>query len=168
MKALLAISINLTAIALLFLFQIAMAASILIGLSLLGWFFYYLWQRQNLVQQRLNITIDGHKIIQPMEHVMFRAQASAGYSQTSGMGYLVLTDQGLYFELALLDLVICVPNNNLTSAEYVYRLKGVSPGQKMLQISYLDANGEPDAIAVTMENMDLWLEAIISVIKTVE
>jgi len=82
MRAVLAITINLVLIALLFLYQSHAYAAILLGVSLLTWFFYFLWRRQNLVEQRVTDKIRGQNILMPIEHVMFRARESSGYSQT--------------------------------------------------------------------------------------
>lgn len=165
MRVFLAVSINLIALFLLFLYQSSSLAAIFIGISLFGWFFYFLWKRQNLVEQRVKARVKEQQVIMPIEHVMFRAQESSGYSQTSGMGYMVLTDTELYFELVLLDLVVSVPLLKLTNAEYVYRLKGVSPGRKMLKISFVDDSGIPDSIAVNTKNMQQWKDAILSAIN---
>jgi len=92
----------------------------------------------------------------PIERVLIRARESSGYSQTSGMGYMLLADRELYFELALLDLVVAVSRVMLSNAEYVYRLKGVSPGRKMLKISFTDTS---------TQHMDLWRSAILRTTK---
>ena len=102
----------------------------------------------------------GQKVIMPTEHIMFRAVESSGYSQTSGMGYLALTENYLYFELILLDLVITVPTIKLQGAEFVCRLKGVSPIRKMLRIMFTNENGEDDSIAVNVKEMEHWKNAI--------
>ena len=163
MRAVLAITINLVLIALLFLYQSHAYAAILLGVSLLTWFFYFLWRRQNLVEQRVTDKIRGQNILMPIEHVMFRARESSGYSQTSGMGFIVLTDTFLYFELVLLDMIITIPLSNLVGAEFVYRLKGVSPGRKMLRIIFNNENGELDSIAINVKDMEGWRKAITNI-----
>ncbi len=96
----------------------------------------------------------------PVEHIMFRAVESSGYSQTSGMGYIALTERYLYFELVLLDLVITVPTGKLCGAEFVRRLKGVSPVRKMLRIMFVNENGEDDSIAINVKDMEQWKRVI--------
>lgn len=91
---------------------------------------------------------------------MFRAVESSGYSQTSGMGYIALTEEYLVFELVLLDLVITVPTNKLCGAEFVRRLKGVSPIRKMLRIMFVNESGEDDSIAINVKNMEQWKSVI--------
>ncbi|NRB41949.1 MAG: hypothetical protein HRU20_26320 [Pseudomonadales bacterium] len=145
-----------------FLFISHTATAILIGLSLLAWFFYFLWSRQQLVLERVEEKIDGQNVILPTEHIMFRAVESSGYSQTSGMGYMALTEEALYFELVLLDLVITVPVGKLQGAEFVRRLKGVSPVKKMLRILFINDKGEKDSIAVNVKDMQLWKNTITS------
>ena len=163
MRLILALAINVTMLALTFLFVSHLYIAIAIGISLFVWFFYFLWRRQELVRARVEKKIEGQKVIMPTEHIRFRAVESSGYSQTSGMGYLALTEKFLYFELILLDLVITVPTTNFQSAEFVYRLKGVSPGRKMLRIMYTNKDREDDSIAINVKDMEKW-KNVISVI----
>jgi len=113
--------------------------------------------------ERVTQKISGQKIIMPTEHIMFRAVESSGYSQSSGMGYIALTEKFLYFELILLDLVITVPTPMLKGAEFVKRLKGVSPGRKMLRIIYTNKQGEDDSIAINVKDMERWRKVISDV-----
>ncbi len=158
----LALAINIIFIALFFLYLIsAKIIAISIGVSLIAWFFFFLWKRQNLVEQRIKGKVFGQAIVQPLERVMFRAQESYGYSQTSGTAYMVLTEQALYFELVLLDRSLMIPRSKITDVDKVYRLLGVSPGRLMLKISFTDEKGQADAIAVTMPDMDVWAGALL-------
>ncbi len=160
MRITLALAINILLLVFTFLLMSYMYIAILIGISLLVWFFYFLWRRQQLVLKRIEGKIKGQKVIMPTEHIMFRAVESSGYSQTSGMGYIALTDKYLYFELVLLDLVITVPTRHLKGAEFIRRLKGVSPVRKMLRIVFINENGENDSIAVNVKEMEHWKNAI--------
>ncbi len=96
----------------------------------------------------------------------FRAVESSGYSQTSGMGYMALTENFLYFEFVLLDLVITVPTSRLRGAEFVRRLKGVSPVRKMLRILFINENDEEDSMAVNVKEMESWKNAITDICET--
>ena len=89
MKIILALSINIVLLALTFLFLNYASIAIVISVSLLVWFFYYLWKRQNQVMERVAQKIRVQKIIMPTEHIMFRVVESSEYSQSSGMGYSV-------------------------------------------------------------------------------
>ena len=100
MRLTLALAINAVLLALTFLLMSHMYIAIFIGISLLVWFFYFLWRRQQLVLERVERKIKGQKVIMPTEHIMFRAIESSGYSQTSGMGYIALTE--IFFILNLL------------------------------------------------------------------
>ena len=161
MKLILALGINVLFLALSFLFMTHMYIAILIGGSLLAWFFYFLWRRQNLVMERVEDKIKGQKVIMPTEHIMFRALESSGYSQTSGMGYIALTEHFLYFELVLMDLVITVPTTQIRGAEFVRRLKGVSPVREMLRIMFINEEGEEDSIAINVKEMEHWKHTIL-------
>ncbi|WP_281557515.1 hypothetical protein [Thalassomonas sp. RHCl1] len=165
MRITLALAINVLMLVLTFLFMSYMYIAILIAISLLVWFFYFLWRRQQLVQERVERKIVGQKVIMPTEHIMFRAIESSGYSQASGMGYIALTEDLLYFELILLDLAITVPTARLQGVEFVRRLKGVSPVRKMLRIMFINENGEDDSIAVNVKDMEHWKNAISDICK---
>ena len=160
MRITLALAINISMLALTFLFMSHMVVGLVIGTSLIVWFFYFLWHRQQLVIQRVERKIRGQKVIMPTEHIMFRALESSGYSQTSGMGYIAVTEDFLYFELALLDLVISIPTPKLQGAEFTYRLKGVSPGRKMLRIMFTNEDGEDDSMAINVKDMEHWKTVI--------
>lgn len=160
MKLILALTINLTLLALFFLYLHFEILAIALGTSLLLWFFYFLWRRQKLVEQRMLEKMEGHEIILPLEHILFRAVESSGYSQSTGMGYIALTKSFLFFEFILLDLVITVPIANLRGAEFVRRLKGVSPAKKMLRIKFINDKGENDSIAINVKDMELWKNTI--------
>ncbi len=146
--------------ALTFLLMSHLYVGVLLGISLLVWFFYFLWCRQNLVMGRNEEKTKGQKVIMPTERVLFRALESSGYSQTTGMGYLALTETFLYFDLILLDLEITVPIADLKGAEFVRRLKGVSPMKKMLRIKYTNEKGEDDSIAINVKEMEHWRKTI--------
>lgn len=163
MRILLALAINAILFAVTFLYMSHTIIAVLIGASLLVWFFYFLWRRQNLVMERIEGKIKGQKVIMPTEHIMFRAVESSGYSQSSGMGYIAFTEEFLYFELVLLDLVITVPISRLQGAEFVYRLKGVSPGRQMLRIMFINEKGEDDSIAINVKEMERWKKVISGV-----
>ena len=156
----LALIINVLLLALTFLFVSHLYIAIFLGTSLLVWFFYFLWQRQQLMLARVERKIKGQNVIMPTEHIRFRAVESSGYSQASGMGYIAITENFLFFELVVLDLTITVPTSRIQGAEFVYRLKGVSPGKKMLRIMFVNENGEDDSIAINVKEMEHWRNTI--------
>lgn len=160
MKLLLALAINITLLALMFLYFANIYLGIAFGISLLGWFFYFLWKRQNLVERRVKERVKEQQIIMPVEHVMLRAIESSGYSQSSGMGYLVLTKTFLHFDFVLLELTLTVPVEDIKGADFIYRLKGVSPGRKMLQIKFVNEKREKDSIALHVKDLDTWKKTI--------
>ncbi len=73
MRLVLALSINVGLLSLFFITQAHMALGITLGISVLVWFFYFLWRRQNLVEQRVKDKISGQTVVMPIEHIMFRA-----------------------------------------------------------------------------------------------
>lgn len=92
MKTFLAISINILLLGLTFLFMDYVYVAVLIGVSLIIRFFYFLSKRQNLVKNRIDQKIREEKLLLPIEHIMFRAVESSGFSLVSGMGYIALIE----------------------------------------------------------------------------
>ena len=90
----------------------------------------------------------------------FRAQESHGYSQAQGMGYLVLTDDELCFDMVLLDRPLVIPNSSITGVTQTNRLLGVNPGRAMLKVEFKGSDGNPDSIAVTVKELEAWKKAI--------
>ncbi len=72
MMTILALAINLIFIALFFLYLTsAKVIAVFIGVSLIAWFFYFLWKRQNFVEQRIKEKIADQTIVKPLERVFF-------------------------------------------------------------------------------------------------
>ncbi|MCJ8331363.1 MAG: hypothetical protein HRT89_06155 [Lentisphaeria bacterium] len=139
--------------------------AILIGVSVIAGFFYFMSRRQKIVRKLIEEKIQGQTVIMPTEHVIFRAVESSEYSQTRGMGFIALTEEFLYFELVLLKLEITVPTNKLKGAERVGQLKGVSPGRNMLLIKFTNEKGKDDSMAINVIDKDQWIKAITKVSK---
>ncbi|MCJ8331469.1 MAG: hypothetical protein HRT89_11605 [Lentisphaeria bacterium] len=166
MRLVLALTINAMLLALTFLFMNHLTIAIVVAISLIVWFFCFLWRRQKLVEARIEEKIAGQKVIMPVEHIELRAVESSGYSQTKGMGYIALTEDYLYFELALLNLEITVPTTKLRGVEIVHRLKGVSSVRKMLLIKFTNEKDEDDSIAINVKDMDQWENTIVTICGT--
>ena len=139
--------------------------AILIGVSVIAGFFYFMSRRKKIVRKLIEEKIQGQTVIMPTEHVIFRAVESSEYSQTRGMGFIALTEEFLYFELVLLKLEITVPTNKLKGAERVGQLKGVSPGRNMLLIKFTNEKGKDDSMAINVIDKDQWIKAITKVSK---
>jgi len=160
MHTLLAITINLVALLLFFIYLNFKAVGILLIVSVVVWFFVFLWRKQQEVEQNFQRRFAGKKILKLEKHAHFRAHESSGYSQVSGQGYFVLTDKILYFEMVLMKKVIEIPLSAITNVEFTYRLLGVSPARKMLRVQYVDAKGRRDSIALTLKDREGWQRAI--------
>jgi hypothetical protein len=94
----------------------------------------------------------------------FRAQESHGYSQAEGKGYLVLTDDELYFDMVLLSKVLSIPVASIIKVGQTNRLLGVNPGRPMLKVEFEDSNGNNDSIALNVKELEMWKKEITAVI----
>ena len=69
-------------------------------------FFRHLKKKQNELEEGFQRRIAGQKIRFMDKHALFVAQQADGFSHFRGSGYLVLTDQELYFESKLGNKVV--------------------------------------------------------------
>ena len=88
------------------------------------------------------------------------AKQSDGYSHFKGNGYLVLTEDELYFERRVVRKLIIVPAGAIIKAERTKRLAGKSVGKMMLKVVFLTQTGQPDAIAWRVKELEQWISEI--------
>ncbi|MFC1569304.1 hypothetical protein ACFL4L_03650 [bacterium] len=96
--------------------------------------------------------------------VLFIAQESDGCSHFRGIGYLVLTDDELYFERQLRSKIISIPITSLRNVEETRRLAGQAPGKSMLRIVFKDSFGNTDSIALCIKDLEQWKIEIAALI----
>lgn len=156
----LALTINGLLILWFFIFLANTHAGIFIGISATVWFFVFLKKKQDKLEEHFQIRFAGKNIRYMDKKVVFRAQESDGYSQGEGMGYLVLTDDELDFEMALLDKVLSIATSSITKVGETNRLLGVNPARTMLKIDFKDSNGKDDAIALNVKDLKRWIREI--------
>lgn len=146
------------------LWSLIFASYFYVGLIIAGvavvWFFSVLKRRQDELEQNFRNRFANADVQRVDKHVVFKAQRSHGYSQAQGMGYLVLTDAELYFEMSLLDKVISIPLTSVSKVGQAKRMLGVGTIRPMLTVEFTNAKGEADAIALFVKELSDWKNAI--------
>jgi hypothetical protein len=161
----LAIVINVIAVLWTLIFVKYTYAGIILGVSALVWFFIFLKKKQDKLEVDFQKRFSGKNIRRVDKTAVFKAQESHGYSQTQGMGYLILTDEELYFEMSLLNKVLSIPTASITRVGQTKRLKGVGTLRSMLLIEFMDDKGNKDSIALFVKEIELWKREIKNVIS---
>ena len=113
-------------------------AIIITGVVAIVWFFMVLKKKQDALEEKFQKQFSRKNIRRLDKCAVFRAQESNGYSQTQGKGYLVLTDDELYFEMVLLNKILSIPAASITKVGQTKRLLGVNPGRSMLHVQFKD------------------------------
>lgn len=136
---------------------------IVTGTIAVVWFFVSLKRKQDAVEQNFQ-RLFGHKDVLRLEkHATFKGQRSHGFSQAQGGGYLVLTNDELYFEMGLLDKVLSIPAGNITGVDQGTRMLGVGTVRPMLKVEFTDDQGEMDEIVLMVKELSEWKQAIARV-----
>jgi hypothetical protein len=151
-----AIAINSFAIIWFFIFMKHTYTGIIIGVSAIIWFFVFLKKKQDKLEVNFQERFSGKKIRYLDKRAVFRAQESHGYSQSEGKGYLVLTDDELYFEMVLLSKVLSISTASIIKVGQTDRLLGVNPGRPMLKVEFEDSSGNSDSIALSVKELARW------------
>ena len=123
-------------------------------------FFVYLKRKQDEVKASIQKRFAG-KTIQFMDkYALYVAKQSDGYSHFRGSGYLVLTKDELYFERQLDRKIIIIPIGSIVKVDRTKRLGGQSPGKMMLKVVFKTQDGEQDAIAWKVKELEQWIKEI--------
>jgi len=123
-------------------------------------FFIYLKKKQDALEKAFQRRFAGKKIRFMDKYAFFVAQQSDGYSHFRGAGYLVLTDQELYFERQLGNKVVSIPKNSILQVGETRRLGGQCPGKRMLKVDFRTEEGKEDAIAWRVKELERWKDEI--------
>ncbi len=132
----------------------------IVGIGGIIWFFVHSKKKQDKVERNFQKRYSGKNIRFLDKYTVFRAQESHGYSQSGGRGYLVLTDDELYFEMILLSKVLSIPVTSITKVGQTNRLGGRNPGTPMLKVEFEDSNGNNDSIALSVKELAMWKKEI--------
>lgn len=128
-------------------------------------FFGYLYSKQQALENKFQQLFAGKKFRLIDKKALYIAQQSDGYSHTRGMGYLVFTEEGLWFKRQLGNKEISIPCAAILKADKTNRLAGQSPGGDMLCVEFKAADGEVDAVAWKVGEPEKWIWGINSVIR---
>jgi hypothetical protein len=135
-----------------------------LGCAAVVWFFIHLKKKQDELEGKFQQRFSGKNIRLIDKTALFVAQESDGYSHFRGNGYLVLTDDELYFERQLVSKVVQVPITSIKNVGETRSLGGQSPGKLMLRIDFKDSSGKSDSIALRVRELERWKSAIAGVI----
>jgi hypothetical protein len=119
-------------------------------------FFRMVKRKERELEESFQKRFSGQKIVYMSKYAQLVAQESRGYSQTKGMGYLVLTDQELHFSMQLVDLEISIPATALTRVGETRRMKGKGTIKLMLKVEFKTLDGKDDALALRVKDMARW------------
>jgi len=161
----LALTINIAALIWFFIFLENTYLGIFLGVSVIVWFFVFLKKKQDQLEEDFKKKFAGQNIRLLDKKAVLKAQESNGYSQSQGMGYLVLTDNELYYEMGLLDIIISIPVSSITEVGKANRLLGVGSITTMLKVEFKDNKGNKDSIAVIVKELELWENKIRKIIN---
>lgn len=122
--------------------------------------FIFLKKKQDELKRKFHAKYANRTIRHMDKQVFFAAQASKGYSQTQGLGYLILTDKDLCFEMQLLDKHLSIPITSITGVGDTRRMGGKSTGKNWLKVDFIDGNGREDAVALSVKDPAAWKDEI--------
>ncbi len=127
-------------------------------------FFRYLKKRQDELEEGFQRRFAGKKIRFMDKYALFVAQQSDGYSHSRGSGYLVLTDEELYFERKVGNKVAAIPIHSILEVGETRRLGGQSHWKRMLKVDFRNQEGKTDAIAWCVKERERWQREILSLV----
>ena len=126
------------------------------GVLVLILLFILLKRRQDEFESKFLEKYNAKNIRYVDKTAFLAAQKSKGHAQTRGMGYLVLTDDRLSFEMQLFDRSIEIPLENITHIGETRRMGGKSTGKLWLEVGFTDAHGSEDALALSVKDLPFW------------
>jgi len=122
-------------------------------------FFVHLKRKQDEIEANFQRRFAGKKIQFVDKHALYVARESDGYSHFRGQGYLVLTEDELYFERQLVKRIIKIPTGSILKVDKTKRLAGQGPGM-MLKVVFRKEDGEQDAIGWKVKELEQWIKEI--------
>jgi hypothetical protein len=122
-------------------------------------FFVRLKRRQDEMEVNFQKRFAGKKIRFMDKHAIYIARESDGYSHFRGRGYLVLTEDELFFERQLVKRIIEIPMDSIISVGKTKRLAGQGPGM-MLRVIFKTQDGKQDSVGWKVKELDRWIDEI--------
>ncbi|RCW49820.1 MULTISPECIES: hypothetical protein [Halanaerobium] len=100
------------------------------------------------------------RIIYFSKEVNFFGQESAGRAQLRGNGSLLLTPDELHFLRWVPKKNIVIPLDNIKNIERVNSFLGKRKNSELLKVEFSNNQGEKDAAAWLLDNMQVWEQVI--------
>lgn len=129
----------------------------IIGIIFVALFFlmaivvYYLVNLRNQFRQRFSELYPNAIFI--MEVQSF-GQQSLGMAQVRGNGTLALTSDTLHFQLWRPNRALAIPLNSITKLDVIRSFLGKTTFSNLLKIEFSNQDGQADAIALRLNNLD--------------
>lgn len=134
-------------------------------LAVVATFFVFLKRRQDEVEDSYQKRFSGKSPLQIEKQATYIARESDGRSHFRESGYLVLSEDELYFAAVLSRKKVIIPAARIIKAEQTGRLAGQSPGGMMVKVVFKTPDGKQDAIAWRVSDPKRWLEEIEKVVN---
>ncbi len=129
------------------------------GVVLVG-FMVILRRRRQRMANELQREFEGQLLLGATQRANFFGQKSLGRAQVRGNGSLVLDEDGLHFRMLLPDRRWDVPIRTILNVSTPRSFLGKSKLIKLLRIDYLREDGQADALAFAVPDLDRWVQAI--------
>ena len=120
---------------------------------------------KNRVEQ-VKAKFDENEIILATSHVNFFGQESLGSKQTRGNGYLILTENVLYFMMLIPKREIVISMQAVTGSELTSWHIGKSKSRPLLKVVFTNGEGKRDSGAWLIRDPNKWKEEIEELINT--
>ena len=122
-------------------------------------FFVHLKRKQDEIEANFQKRFANKKIRFLDKRALYIARESDGYSHFRGQGYLVLTEDELYFERQLVKKIIEIPTRSIVKVGKTRRLAGQGPGM-MLKVVFKTQDGGQDTVGWKVKELDRWIHEI--------
>jgi hypothetical protein len=122
-------------------------------------FFVHLKRKRDEIEENFQKKFANKKIRFMDKQALYIARESDGYSHFRGQGYLVLTEDELYFERELVKKIIEIPIDSIVKVDKTKRLAGQGPGM-MLKVVFNTQDGQQEAVAWKVKDLERWIDEI--------
>jgi hypothetical protein len=140
--------------------QVALWTAGIFGASLIVLVFARLKRNQNEIAAMISERYPRNRVRRRDDAAYLIAQESRGYRQSRGNGTLILTDEELFYAIALPKRTFIIPLDTVTGLERVRRMGGQGRVRKFLKIGFDGHDTSPDALGIMLNDIDAWERAI--------
>ena len=139
----------------------------IIGIAVIGVtiFFIFLKKSQDEIEANFQRRFTGKNIRKMDKYALYVAKKSDGYSHFRAVGYLVLTEEELFFQRRLDTKITIIPIDAIIKVDRTRRLAGQSRLKLMLKVEFKTPEGAEDAIAWQVKELDEWVQQINQTVK---